>query len=56
MGIGNNQIVMTADSPMRPWRDIARELAQQTDRDKIADLEQELDKALEEQQGLDQAC
>ena len=49
---------MTVDgnSQLRPWREIAREIAQQTNRDKIAELEEELNKALEEQQGLDQAC
>jgi 16S rRNA U1498 N3-methylase RsmE len=40
-------------SPLRPWQDIARELAQQTNREKIAELAEELNRALEEQQGLD---
>lgn len=34
---------------MRFWRDIALELAQQTDRQRIVDLTQELNRALEEQ-------
>ena len=34
---------------MRPWREIAQELAQQTNREKIAELSTELNKALAEQ-------
>ena len=34
---------------MRPWREIAQELAQQTDREKIVELSTELNQALAEQ-------
>lgn len=34
---------------MRPWRDIARELFNHTDKQKITDLGQELDHAIKEQ-------
>jgi hypothetical protein len=34
---------------MRPWRDIARELARETDRKRILELTEELNRAMEEQ-------
>ena len=37
--------------PSRPWKDVARELAGQTDFKKIAELSAELNKALAEQKG-----
>jgi hypothetical protein len=37
------------ENPLRPWRDIARELAQQTDHSRITELSDELDCAIEEQ-------
>jgi hypothetical protein len=49
------EMTVDGNSPMRPWREIAREIAQQTSRDKIPALEKELDKALEEQHGIDPA-
>ena len=35
---------------MRPWRDIARELAQERNRNRVAELGEELNRALEEQE------
>lgn len=35
--------------PSRPWRDIARELAKETNRERIAELAHELNRALSEQ-------
>ena len=40
------------ETTSRPWQDIARELAQETNSDRVLELSQELNKALEEQ-GLD---
>lgn len=36
---------------MRPWRDIARELAAETDTVRIAELRDELNQAMVEQEG-----
>jgi hypothetical protein len=45
---------MAADSvpplPRRPWKDIARELAQETKSARIAELAEELNQALAEQE------
>jgi hypothetical protein len=41
--------------PSRPWRDIARELAKESDRNKISVLSRELNRALEEQTGAKSA-
>ena len=35
--------------PSRPWREIARELARETNRDRITELSEELNRALAEQ-------
>jgi hypothetical protein len=40
------------ESNSRPWREIARELASETDNNRAWELSQELDKALEEQETL----
>ena len=41
---------MAPPIPLRPWREIARELALETDRERIFELSQELTKAMDEQQ------
>jgi hypothetical protein len=42
----------SADNPtLRPWQEIARELARQTDYRKIGELSHELNQALEKQVG-----
>jgi hypothetical protein len=48
-----NWLVMSsADNPtLRPWQEIARELARQTDYRKIGELSHELNQALEKQVG-----
>ena len=39
---------MTADNPtVRPWQEIARELAEQTDLEKVRELSHELNEALD---------
>ena len=42
-------IPVNANPPTRPWREIAGELAQETDRNKISELLEQLNQALEEQ-------
>ena len=45
-------MVMTADNPIvRPWLVIARELAEQTDLERIRQLSHELNEALDKQMG-----
>ena len=42
----------SADNPtVRPWQEIARELAEQTDLEKIRELSHELNEALDKQIG-----
>lgn len=36
-------------NPLRPWKDIARELARETNRLRVRELSEELNRALEEQ-------
>jgi hypothetical protein len=38
-----------APPPLRPWREISRELANETNRDRIIKLHRELNRALAEQ-------
>lgn len=42
-------IPVNTNPPNRPWREIARELAHETDRNKISELLEQLNRALEEQ-------
>ena len=39
----------SSQNPLRPWEDIARELARETDRERVSELSRELTLALEEQ-------
>jgi hypothetical protein len=41
--------VLLMENPSRPWQEIARDLAQETDRTRIAQLSEELNLALDEQ-------
>jgi|HubBroStandDraft_5_1064220.scaffolds.fasta_scaffold414697_2 hypothetical protein len=41
---------MAGDYPLRPWREIARELAWETDPKRIDELTEELDRAITEQE------
>lgn len=42
---------MTAESSLRPWRDIAKELGQETNAERILELCEELTAAMQAQQG-----
>ena len=42
---------MSNKPPLRPWRDIAREVAREQNRFRILELSRELDEALEAQTG-----
>jgi hypothetical protein len=44
-------ISATDNQSLRPWKEIARELAEQTDPEKICELSHELNQALEKQVG-----
>lgn len=42
--------------PHRPWQIIAQELAQETNKKRVAELSHELNRAIEQQQGLDSSA
>jgi hypothetical protein len=39
------------ENPVRPWKEIARELAEETNRQRITELSHELNRAIDEQTG-----
>jgi hypothetical protein len=39
------------ENPVRPWKEIARELANETNRQRITELSNELNRAIDEQTG-----
>jgi hypothetical protein len=40
---------LNTEKPARPWREIAEELAKETDAERVRELAEELDRAVDEQ-------
>jgi hypothetical protein len=40
------------ENPLRPWKEIARELAKETNRQRVTELSSELNRAIDEQTGF----
>jgi hypothetical protein len=49
LGFGSQMPTRPVPPPLRPWREISRELANETNRNRIIELHYELSRALDEQ-------